>query len=232
MSMINAIAFGARYVIVSKLQQNLLADEKITTQLQHEIHSTLKAFVEQQMAAMSTSVVVTSLGEIKDLEALNLSVEIYGDVSADFLLKEIVSAQVYKVLAPVTDAVIADNATPTLVNAAVLNIDCKKLQIDQGEQSMATGTENGLPKEDLDACDLGALNDQVYEMFFAQNSIIDMDLRFNMIEMTSTPDETLRDDLRNYAGKIEEFLQYAKEYPERISNALTLLNGRCKSEKR
>jgi hypothetical protein len=90
---------------------------------------------------------------------------------------------------------------------------------------MTTETESGLSKEDLDACDLGALNDLVYEMFFAQNSIIDMDLRFNMIEMASTSDETLRGDLRIYAAKVEEFLKYATEYPERISNALKLLKG-------
>jgi hypothetical protein len=90
---------------------------------------------------------------------------------------------------------------------------------------MNTGTESGLSKEDLDACDLGALNDHVYEMFFAQNSIIDMDFRFDMIDMVSTPDDDMRAQLRDYAGKIEEFLQYAKDHPDRLENALALLKG-------
>jgi hypothetical protein len=39
-----------------------------------------------------------------------------------------VSAEVYRVLAPVTSAVIADGATPALVNAAVLGIERKTLK--------------------------------------------------------------------------------------------------------
>lgn len=87
------------------------------------------------------------------------------------------------------------------------------------------GTESGLSKEDLDALDLGALNDHVYEMFFEQNSIIDMDFRFDMIDMVSTQNDDTRAQLRDYARKIEEFLKYAKDHPDRLVNALGLLKG-------
>lgn len=127
MSLINAIVFGARHVVLSKLQEDLLADQKITTHLHHRAYDTLKAFVDQQMASMSTAEAATALGEIKGLDNMVLSLEIYGDVSADFLLKEIVSAQVYKVLSPVTAALNADDATPSSVSAAVLDIDRMKI---------------------------------------------------------------------------------------------------------
>ncbi len=92
------------------------------------------------------------------------------------------------------------------------------------------GTESGLSKEDLDALDLGALNDHVYEMFFEQNSIIDMDFRFDMILMVTNPSDDTRARLRDYAVKVEEFLQYAKDYPDRIANALGLLKGELQEE--
>ncbi len=129
MSMITAIAFGARHVILSTLQQDLLADEQITTQLQHKTYDALKAFMAEQMEAMSTAEAVSSLAEIKDLDELNLSMEIYGDISATALLKEIVSAGIGKIIAPVTDAVIADNATPASVSAAILANDRRTLKI-------------------------------------------------------------------------------------------------------
>jgi hypothetical protein len=129
MSMIAAIAFGARHVILSTLQEDLLADEKVTTQLQHKTYDALKSFLAEQMEAMSTAEAVNTLTEIKDLDGLNLSVEIYGDISATALLKEIVSAEIGRVLAPVTNALNADNATPSSVSTAVLNIERRKLII-------------------------------------------------------------------------------------------------------
>jgi hypothetical protein len=129
MSLIKAIAFVARHVVVSKLQEDLLADERISNHLKHNTHDALKAFVDQQMASMSTAEALTSLSEIKELDQMGLSIEIYGEVSADFLLKEIVSTQVYKVLAPVTNALNADDATPASVNAAVLDVERQKLHI-------------------------------------------------------------------------------------------------------
>lgn len=129
MSLITAIAFGARHVILSTLERDLLADEKITTQLQHKTYDALKAFMAEQMEAMSTAEAVNSLAEIKDLGKLNLSMEIYGDISAAALLKEIVSAEVSRIIAPVTDAVIADNATPSSVSAAVPDNERQTLKI-------------------------------------------------------------------------------------------------------
>ncbi|TLX16696.1 hypothetical protein [Rhizobium sp. MHM7A] len=151
--------------------------------------------------------------------------EIYEDLPAAFFLKEIVSTQVYTVLSPVIAALNKDDATPSSVNAAALEIEEQKLQIGQQTQTTPAEPESGLCQEDLDAIDLGALNDHVYEMFFAQNSVINMDLRFDMIDMVSTADEGKRGDLQNYAAKVEEFLAYTKENPEKVSNALSLLKG-------
>jgi hypothetical protein len=127
--MITAIAFGGRHVILSKLQEDLLADEKITTQLQHKVFDALKAFLKEQMAAMSTAEAVTSLSEIKDLDGLNPSTEIYGDVSAAALLKDIIVAEIYRILAPVTNAVIAEDATPALVSVAIMSNEHRTLKI-------------------------------------------------------------------------------------------------------
>jgi hypothetical protein len=90
---------------------------------------------------------------------------------------------------------------------------------------MTTETETNLFVEDLDATDLGELNDHVYEMFFAQNSIIDMDFRWDMIDMVSTNDPEKRSDLQNYAAKIEEFLRYATANPDKVANVLSMLKG-------
>ncbi|TLX16695.1 hypothetical protein [Rhizobium sp. MHM7A] len=66
MSLINAIAFGARHVLISKLHEDVLSDETITNHLRYKAIEELKAFVQQQMASMSTAEAVASLDEIKD----------------------------------------------------------------------------------------------------------------------------------------------------------------------
>jgi hypothetical protein len=78
---------------------------------------------------------------------------------------------------------------------------------------------------DRNAADLAIINDFIYEMFFNQNTIIDLDFRDEMINMIDEAGDEDRDLLKKYAEKIEEFLKYAAENPERVENALAMLKG-------
>lgn len=73
--------------------------------------------------------------------------------------------------------------------------------------------------------DLANLNDLVFDMFFAQNTLIDMDFRHTMDGMLASGDEQMQGDLATYAEKIEEFLKYATEHPDRLARSIALLKG-------
>lgn len=69
------------------------------------------------------------------------------------------------------------------------------------------------------------LHDHVYEMFFAQNAIIDMDSRHEITDLRFEGDEFTRNLIVDYATKIEEFLKYAAGNPEQIARSLAILKG-------
>lgn len=89
-------------------------------------------------------------------------------------------------------------------------------------------TDQILTPEDQDVENLGILNDNIYEMFFAQNTIIDMDFRWDMINLVKSEDEETREQLATYAQTIEDFLKYASNFPDRVASALALLKGQRK----
>ncbi len=69
------------------------------------------------------------------------------------------------------------------------------------------------------------LHDHVYEMFFAQNAIIDMDSRHEITGLRVTGDDFTKTLIVDYAVKVEAFLHYVKENPEKVARSLAILKG-------
>jgi hypothetical protein len=69
------------------------------------------------------------------------------------------------------------------------------------------------------------LHDHVYDMFFAQNAIIDMDSRHEITDLRFSGDDFTKTLIHDYATKIEEFLKYAADNPEKIARSLEILKG-------
>jgi hypothetical protein len=73
--------------------------------------------------------------------------------------------------------------------------------------------------------DVAELHDHVYDMFFAQNAIIDMDQRHEITDLRSSGDDFTKTLIVDYATKVEAFLKYASENPEKVARSLAILKG-------
>ncbi|MCS4088813.1 hypothetical protein [Rhizobium sp. BK176] len=73
--------------------------------------------------------------------------------------------------------------------------------------------------------DAAELHDHVYDMFFAQNAIIDMDSRFDITELRFTGDDSTKDAIADYATTVETFLKFAADNPEKVARTLAILKG-------
>ncbi|MCZ7861517.1 hypothetical protein O9X98_08905 [Agrobacterium salinitolerans] len=69
------------------------------------------------------------------------------------------------------------------------------------------------------------LHDHVYDMFFAQNAIIDMDSRHEITGLRFNGDDFTKTLIVDYAARVEAFLQYVKENPEKVARSLAILKG-------
>lgn len=79
--------------------------------------------------------------------------------------------------------------------------------------------------------DVVALHDHVYEMFSAQNSIIDMDQRHEIADLRSSGDDFTKTLIVYYATKVEAFLKYASENPDKVARSLAILKGEDRGKK-
>jgi hypothetical protein len=69
------------------------------------------------------------------------------------------------------------------------------------------------------------LHYHVQEMFEKQNTIIDMDLKDEIIYLRYNGDRQEVEHIVKYAQAVEAFLGYAANYPDRLARTLALLKG-------
>jgi hypothetical protein len=67
---------------------------------------------------------------------------------------------------------------------------------------------------------LELINQHVFEMFDAQNSLVDLDDTRGMEPLLSSDDPQTVEDLRTYALRIEAFLEFVRHNPVELKVAL------------
>lgn len=82
---------------------------------------------------------------------------------------------------------------------------------------------NTLTDDEFDAT--VELHYHVQEMFETQNTIIDMDLKNEIIALRYNGDQETVAHIVKYAAAVEAFLGYAANYPDRLARTLSLLKG-------
>lgn len=70
-----------------------------------------------------------------------------------------------------------------------------------------------------------ALHDHVFDMFDAQNAIIDMEMRHDITDLSVTGTESEKELISLYASSIETFVAYVAENPDKVTRALQILKG-------